>query len=62
MKICYRNELLDITLKQYGGKRYSYSVIYGLQQKHELGYAEAANELGECLMHALGCEGKLDNE
>ena len=38
----------------------SFSVIYGGQFKDGLTYADAAHELGECIMHALALEGKLD--
>ena len=31
------------------------------QIKNNLTYAEAAAELGACIMHAAACEGKLDN-
>jgi len=37
-----------------------YAVVYGLQVKQHLTYAEAAMELGSCLMHHASCEGKLD--
>ena len=38
-----------------------FCVIYGKQVKATLTYAEAAHEFGECLFHALACDGKLDN-
>lgn len=38
----------------------NFSVVYGKQFKDGLTYAEAAKELGACIMHALACEGKLD--
>jgi len=49
----------DITLKQAGPN--NFTVIYGLQIKSHLNYSDAAHELGCCIMHALACEGKLDN-
>ena len=36
--------------------RNKFTVIYGLQVKSELNYAQAASELGECIMHHLACE------
>jgi hypothetical protein len=38
----------------------NFSVIYGKQFKDGVTYADAAKELGECIMHALALEGKLD--
>ena len=37
-----------------------FSVIYGQQEDHNLTYPEAACKLGEAIMHALQCKGKLD--
>lgn len=47
------------TLYQTGFDKFA--VRYGLQLKEGLSYAEAAAELGACIMHALACEGRLDN-
>ena len=38
-----------------------FSVIYGQQQKHRLTYDQAALEYGAAIMHALACDGLLDN-
>jgi hypothetical protein len=64
MTLCYNDEARQIKLEQesYGKtnpKRFK--VTYGLQVKAGLTYAQAAKELGECLMHALANEGKIDN-
>ena len=48
-----------IRLEQQGVDRFT--VVYGLQVKKDLTYADAASELGACIMHALACEGRLDN-
>lgn len=37
----------------------SYAVTYGLQLAGRLDYGQASKELGECLLHALACAGKL---
>ena len=50
---------LPIELTQQGRDRFT--VIYWKQIKNNLTYAEAAAELGACIMHAAACEGKLDN-
>lgn len=39
-----------------------YRVVYGQQTKPFLDYTEAAHELGECIMHALQCEGRLHGD
>jgi hypothetical protein len=39
----------------------NFTVTYGQQTKKRLSYAQAALEYGACIMHALACEGKLDN-
>lgn len=39
----------------------SFTVQYGKQVKTGLNYADAASELGACIMHALACDGHLDN-
>lgn len=39
-----------------------FMVTYGAQVAPFLEYGEAAKELGCSIMHALACEGKLDNE
>ena len=49
----------DIALDQQGKDRFR--VTYGVQVKEGLTYAEAAKELGVCIMHALACDGRLDN-
>lgn len=37
-----------------------FQVTYGLQVHKGLSYSKAAHELGRCILHALACEGKLD--
>lgn len=51
-----------ITLEQHGGKDKLFKVTYGLQVEDNLTYAEAGKSLGYAIMHALACDGKLDNE
>lgn len=41
-------------------RRADFAVVYGLQMKTRLSYAEAATELGACLLHAAQCDGHLD--
>lgn len=39
-----------------------FTVTYGKQIKDRLRYAEAAKEFGECVFHALACNGQLNND
>lgn len=48
-----------IQLDQVGAD--SFTVTYGLQQKTQLRYEQAAKELGQCIFHYLACDGLLDN-
>ncbi len=56
---CYLNTDHDVELIQNGVDRFT--VRYFRQVKSGLNYSQAALELGSCLMHALACDGKLDN-
>lgn len=52
-----------ITLMQHPRrKQHSFSVQYGKQLDHALTYSQAAMAYGAAVMHALACEGELDNE
>ena len=39
--------------------RSGFAVVYGLQLTAPLTYSQASQELGECLMHALSCQGVM---
>lgn len=38
-----------------------FKVTYGKQVRSQLTYADAAREFGQCMFHALACDGLLDN-
>ena len=61
MATCYEISHLafPIALTQQGKDKFT--VIYGKQIKKDLTYARAATELGAAIMHALACDGRLDN-
>ena len=40
----------------------TYRVKYGAHIVSRLSYEEAAHELGECIFHALACEGKTKED
>lgn len=44
------------------GENGRFRITYGLQVKDGLTYADAAREFGECVFHALACEGRLGNQ
>lgn len=48
-----------VKLEQQGVDRFT--VTYGKQVVRNLDYRGAAAEFGECVMHALACDGLLDN-
>lgn len=59
-KLCFHVELeWPISLRQKGVDRFT--VQYGKQIESDLNYAQAAAKLGQAIMHALTCQGKLDN-
>lgn len=49
---------LPIELTQYGPDHFA--VEYWKQRRGGLTYSEASKELGECILHALGCAGELN--
>lgn len=62
MRLCFettRGYGFGIKLEQAANGKFR--VTYGKQVKDKLCYSEAAMKLGSCLMHALACEGNLDN-
>lgn len=61
MKNCISlsNFVYPIKLDQRG--RDNFRVTYGAQIDSNLTYSEAAAKLGQAIMHALACDGALDN-
>jgi 16S rRNA A1518/A1519 N6-dimethyltransferase RsmA/KsgA/DIM1 with predicted DNA glycosylase/AP lyase activity len=60
-KLCHaiKDLAFPISLSQKG--RDNFTVVYGKQVAERLTYAQAAEEYGRSIMHALACDGKLDN-
>ena len=58
MKTCFK--LGSVSLLKRDNKDV-FRVVYGLQESGDLDYAEACKELGQCLMHQLSADGKLDD-
>lgn len=61
--LCFKTKLagFDIILYQTPRNVASFTVRYGSQFSGDLTYRDAALELGTSIMHALTCEGRLDN-
>lgn len=59
--ICDRREdtAFPIELSQQGKNRFT--VTYGVQVEDNLTYSQACHYYGRALLHALACEGKIDN-
>lgn len=60
-KTCLELDALAFPVKLMQQGRDRFTILYGLMSKTDLDYEEAGRELGLCIMHALSCEGKLDN-
>ena len=56
-QVVYMDTAADVVLRQQGKDKFS--VRYCSHFKEDLNYAEAAAELGACLMHAAACNGRL---
>ena len=40
----------------------NFTVQYGAEVESNLDYSQAAKSIGFCIMHALSCDGKINNE
>ncbi len=60
-KVCFELATLALPIKLEQTGKDSFTTTYGLEVKSGLTYAQAASSLGGVIMHALACEGKLDN-
>ena len=58
-KLCWSSDEWTVKLYQRGVDRFT--VQYGLQTDQELSYGEACAKLGQAILHALACDGELDN-
>ncbi len=59
MRILIRNLDIQFGVTLYQTSKNFFAVLYGKQLKEKLTYEEAATEFGLCIMHALTCEGKI---
>jgi len=61
LKTCWKMDELAFSVSLMQRGQDCFTVIYGRQVRSDLNYGEAAKELGQAIMHALACDGKLDN-
>lgn len=60
--LCYETEIGGLKIKLRQTTRGLFVVTYGKQTKADLSYGAAAHYFGECLFHALTCDGKIETE
>lgn len=58
-KAIHTEEIAGFKIEIFQTSRSKFTVIYGKQVKTNLTYDEAASEFGQCVLHALACEGKI---
>ena len=59
MRTCFETEIAGFKIILSQIKYDSFVVTYGSQVERALPYDKAASKLGEAIMHALHCEGKI---
>lgn len=61
LQLCIAMQTLAFPIKveQYKTKAALFRVTYGLEVRDRLTYAEAAQEFGHCVFHALECADRL---
>lgn len=62
MNTRYSTTIAGFEIKLEQTARGAFRVTYGMQVRTGLTYTQASKELGKSIMHALACDGKLDNE
>lgn len=61
MKSCLKLDTLAFPIELLQRGKDNFTVIYGKQVRVGLNYEDAGKELGLSIMHALACDGRLDN-
>jgi hypothetical protein len=59
--LCHKVANLDFDIRLLQNGRDSFTVVYGKEIKSGLSYSQAALQYGASIMHALACDGQLDN-
>ena len=60
-KLCATFAIARMPIMLHQEAKDRFTVTYRKQVTDGLTYSQAATKLGSCLMHALACEGRLDN-
>ena len=59
--VCLELNDLAFPVRLIQNGRGRFTVEYGVQVLNDLTYGEACKELGRSIMHALSCDGRVDN-
>lgn len=59
MKVIYSIDLAGYPIQLMQAAPDKFTVIYGIKSDSKLTYSEAAQKLGEAIMHSLACNGDL---
>ena len=60
-KLCAEFAVAGMPIMLHQEAKNRFTVTYWKQVTDGLTYSQAATELGSCIMHALACDGQLDN-
>ena len=60
-KLCATFAVAGMPIMLHQEAKDRFTVTYWKQVTDGLTYSQAATELGSCIMHALACDGQLDN-
>ena len=60
-KLCATFAIAGMPIMLHQEAKNRFTVTYWKQVTDGLTYSQAATKLGSCIMHALACEGRLDN-
>ena len=60
-KLCFEITSLAFPIRLYQKGKNRFDVHYGKQLRLGLTYQAAAKDLGQSILHALACDGKIDN-
>lgn len=60
-KLCWSTWALAFPIHLFQTGRNKFMVVYGKDVSRDLTYNQACVKLGSAMMHALSCDGKVDN-
>ena len=62
MKEVFKIEIAGYAIVLLQNESDNFTVQYGAEVKSNLDYYQAAKSMGFCIMHALSCDGKINDE